>query len=76
MAAASVDGGAADGLLGLLDGVADPQKADSYSMSMDLGRAAQLVSDRGFIYKAAKGDAEEMGKELNVYLQDLRGEEV
>ena len=62
------------GLLGLLDGLDDPQKADSYSISMDLERAAQLVSDRGIIYKAAKSDAEEMGTKLNVYLKDVRGE--
>jgi hypothetical protein len=62
--------------LGLLDGVGDPEKADFYSTSMDMGRAAQMVSERGIIYKAAKSDAEEMGMKLEDYLRDARGEEV
>jgi hypothetical protein len=62
--------------LGLLDGVRDPEKADFYTTTMDLGRAAQLVSERGIIYEAAKSDAEKMGMKVQDYLQDITGKEV
>jgi hypothetical protein len=60
---------------GLLDGMADPDKADFYATSMDLKRAAQLVSDRGIIYQAAKRDAEELNKRVKDYLEDVTGGE-
>jgi hypothetical protein len=77
---ASADRGAATSALaaplGLLDGVGDPEKAAFYSTSMNLGRAAQMVSERGIIYEAAMNDAEKMGMKVQDYLEDIKGEEV
>jgi hypothetical protein len=79
LAASSDTGGATSDVadpLGLLDGVGDPEKAAFYSTSMDLGRAAQMVSETGIIYEAAKSDAEKMGVTVQEYLKDITGKEV
>jgi hypothetical protein len=70
--AASADG--LDGPGGLLDGVARPLDAAFFSEEMDLGQAAEMVSQSGFIYKAAERDAQERNEMVEDYLKRIEGE--
>ena len=70
--AVSADG--LDGPGGLLDGVARPHDAAFFSEEMDLGRAAEMVSQSGLIYKAAERDAQERNEMVEDYLKRIVGE--
>jgi len=51
---------------GLLEGI--PSNAATYSMNMDLGRAAEMVSRRGIIYRAALHDVQGTKQTVTEYL--------
>ena len=56
---------------GLLDGI--PSNGATYSMNMDLGRAAEMVSHRGIIYRAALHDVEGTNQTVAEYLGSIHG---
>jgi hypothetical protein len=60
---------------GLLDTIRDPASAAFYSTSMRLEPAAEMVSQRGIIFRAAMRDAEDGTEALDDYLDRIEGED-
>lgn len=58
---------------GLLDGIADPSTAAFYSTDMNLKRAAEMVSQRDLIYRAAVRDADDEKEAVGHYLKRIQG---